>query len=246
MQNRIVRLTRPSLHAGVVAAVSLLTVFVALHVSADPPSKKKKSPASKSASVKKPASTPESTQSPVAKAPTVSADTGALPDRHLERGQLLARTAMAYRGIRYRWGGRSEQTGFDCSGLVQTVCAKWGIYLPRLGRDQYKMGVSVPKSQMVPGDLVFFKNTYKRGLSHVGIYIGDGWFIHAPSTGKTVSLTRIDDDYHAKHWAGARRLDLSKLPAVAGEDTAPKRVVLDESLVGEGRETAPPSASSDR
>ena len=136
------------------------------------------------------------------------------------------------------------RSGFDCSGLVQTVCAKWGLYLPRVARAQYKIGVPVKPADLQPGDLVFFKNTYRRGLSHVGIYIGDNLFIHAPGHGKVVMISRLDEGYHKRHWAGARRLDLSKLPKAPGEDAPPTQVVIEESP-----DTAtfqPPPSSDDK
>ena len=95
------------------------------------------------------------------------------------RGVNITRTAQQFKGMRYVWGGTSPKSGFDCSGLVQYVYAKWGIYLPRCASEQVNKGVSVKQNELQPGDLVFFQNTYKRGLSHVGIFVGDGWFIHA-------------------------------------------------------------------
>ena len=159
--------------------------------------------------------------------------------RSLTRGQYLARTALSYRGVPYRWGGRSSRTGFDCSGLVQAVCAKWGIFLPRVARAQYKVGVPVKPQDLQPGDLVFFKNTYRHGLSHVGIYIGQGCFIHAPRPGKSVMVSRLDESYYKHHWAGARHLNLSKLPPVPGEEKAPLRVILDPTVAQEGVESIP-------
>ena len=149
------------------------------------------------------------------------------PDRS-SRGYPLAHTALSYRGTPYRWGGTNLRTGVDCSGLVQAVCAKWGIMLPRAARAQFSVGTPVKPSELQPGDLVFFKNTYRHGLSHVGIYVGENHFIHAAGKGKGVRLSRIDVGYHKQHWAGARRLNLSKLPAVPGEQApTPERVLLD-------------------
>ncbi len=130
----------------------------------------------------------------------------------------------------YRFGGRSPRSGFDCSGLVQSVCAKWGIYLPRVAHTQFKVGVPVKPADLEPGDLVFFKNTYKRGISHVGIYIGNNYFIHAARPGKGVCLSRLDEAYNKRHWAGARRLNLSKLPPVPGEESAPQPVMVQDKL----------------
>jgi cell wall-associated NlpC family hydrolase len=135
----------------------------------------------------------------------------------LSRGENIARTALAYRGVAYRFGGRSAQSGFDCSGLVQTVCAKWGIYLPRVAGAQFARGVRVKPWQLQPGDLVFFQGTYKRGLSHVGIFIGQGQFVHAAGRGQGVRISKLSDSYNQHHWAGARRLDLSRLPKAPHE-----------------------------
>jgi len=157
---------------------------------------------------------------------------------------VLARTALSYRGVPYRWGGRSARTGFDCSGLVQAVCAKWGIYLPRVARAQYKVGAPVKPENLQPGDLVFFKNTYRRGLSHVGIYIGQGCFIHAPGRGKAVMVSRLDESYYKHHWFGARHLNLSKLPPVPGEQ-APEKVILDDTVAQTGVEAIPAHTGAD-
>ena len=148
------------------------------------------------------------------------------------RGMNITRTAQQFKGLPYVWGGTSPKRGFDCSGLVQYVYAKWGIYLPRCASEQVNKGVAVAKSDLQAGDLVFFKNTYKRGLSHVGIFIGDGWFIHAASERTGVILSRLDEGYHKNHWYGARRLDLSKLPPVAGEEQV-SRVILEEPTIGD-------------
>ncbi len=159
-------------------------------------------------------------------------------NRTSTRGDYLARTALAYRGAPYRFGGKSAQTGFDCSGLVQTVCAKWGIYVPRAAHAQYSAGQAVKSNDLQPGDLVFFKNTYKRGLSHVGIYIGERKFLHAAGQRFGVMVSSLDDTYHRNHYVGARRLNLSHLPPVPGEEGVPQRVLLDD---GKG-ETDTPAA----
>ena len=150
------------------------------------------------------------------------------------RGANITRTAQQFKGWPYVWGGTSPKSGFDCSGLVQYVYAKWGIYLPRCASEQVNKGVPVKFDDLQAGDLVFFKNTYKRGLSHVGIFVGDGWFIHASSARTGVILSRLDSGYHKAHWYGARRLNLSKLPPVEGEDQQPARVILEEPAAGSG------------
>lgn len=153
---------------------------------------------------------------------------GATVSRHATRGDYLARTALSYRGAPYRFGGRSR-SGFDCSGFVQTVCSKWGLLLPRAAGAQIHKGVPVPIGKLQPGDLVFFKNTYKHGISHVGIYIGENRFIHASRPGVGVVISRLDKGYHKQHFASARRLNLSKLPPVPGEEQPIRKVILEET-----------------
>src|SRR5262249_44539830 len=151
-------------------------------------SPRSKSPAQRSARTAsdppKTASDPSSQTKAPASAEGNSSDNNSTLDRHLSRGESMARTALAYRGAPYRFGSRSG--GFDCSGLIQTICAKYGIYLPRASNAQFNVGKPVPKDQLQPGDLVFFQNTYKRGISHVGIYIGEGQFLHAAGSRKGV------------------------------------------------------------
>ena len=138
----------------------------------------------------------------------------------------MARTALAYRGASYRFGSRSG--GFDCSGLMCAVCAKYGIFLPRASSAQYNVGTPVPKDKLQAGDLVFFRNTYKRGISHVGIYIGDNQFLHAAGSRTGVVVSRIDVGYHKDHYAGARRMDLAKLPHVRDEAKVVLTPILDD------------------
>jgi len=157
-------------------------------------------------------------------APTAAVAGGS---RHGTRGEYLARTALSYRGLRYRFGGESVRGGFDCSGLVREVCAKWGIYLPRAANAQFGAGKPVSRAALEPGDLVFFKNTYKRGLSHVGIYIGHNLFLHAAGRRQGVLVSSLFSAYHLNHWAGARRLDLSKLPAASGSEKVSGPVTID-------------------
>jgi cell wall-associated NlpC family hydrolase len=108
--------------------------------------------------------------------------------------------AMQYLGIPYQWGGESPSTGFDCSGFTYYVFSRVGVSLPRTVSAQYGVGVSVSRSQMEPGDLVFFN-----GLGHVGIYIGGNQFIHSPHTGDVVKISSITG-YYSSNWVGARRV----------------------------------------
>lgn len=113
-------------------------------------------------------------------------------------------TAKKYIGVPYLWGGTTP-SGFDCSGFVQFVFKAHGISLNRTCETQYKHGTYVSKSNLQPGDLVFFQNTYKAGISHVGIYIGNGQFIHASSS-KGVVISNLSSSYYVSHYYGARRI----------------------------------------
>jgi peptidoglycan DL-endopeptidase CwlO len=108
--------------------------------------------------------------------------------------------AMQYLGIPYQWGGESPSTGFDCSGFTYYVFSRVGVSLPRTVSAQYGVGVSVSRSQLEPGDLVFFN-----GLGHVGLYIGGNQFIHSPHTGDVVKISSITG-YYSSNWVGARRV----------------------------------------
>ena len=109
--------------------------------------------------------------------------------------------AMKYLGIPYKWGGASPSTGFDCSGFIMYVFAQVGVSLPHYAAAQYGLGSPVAKSDLQPGDLVFFN-----GLGHNGIYIGGGQFIHSPRTGDVVKISSLSDSWYAQTWVGARRL----------------------------------------
>lgn len=117
----------------------------------------------------------------------------------------ILQKAMTQLGKRYRPGGIRPETGFDCSGFTRWVYASMGVDLPRTSRDQFMEGKKISKNQLKPGDLVFFKRTKKR-ISHVGIYLDDGKFIHSSSRGDTVKISDIDSPAWSKKWAGARRV----------------------------------------
>lgn len=119
----------------------------------------------------------------------------------------LVLNAMGLMGVPYKRGGTSATTGFDCSGFVRTMYEQTlGLVLPRRAADQAKAAQTIPKTELQPGDLVFF-NTLHRAFSHVGIYIGDGKFIHSPSAGSSVRVDDMSESYWSKRFNGARRVD---------------------------------------
>ena len=114
--------------------------------------------------------------------------------------------AISLIGVKYKFGGNSAQSGFDCSGFVRHVFAdSVALELPRSSYAMGKLGKTVGKDDLQPGDLVFY-NTLRRGFSHVGIYLGEGRFVHAPSRGKSVEIVDMSDNYWEKRFNGARRL----------------------------------------
>lgn len=134
----------------------------------------------------------------------VAPSASALGSNPSSTADKIIRTAKSYIGVPYLWGGSSPK-GFDCSGFVQYVFAKHGISLPRTTDTQYKEGTYVSKSKLQPGDLVFLQNTYRDGISHVGIYVGDGKMIHASSS-KGVVISDLSTSYYVQHYYGARRI----------------------------------------
>jgi cell wall-associated NlpC family hydrolase len=122
--------------------------------------------------------------------------------------KVLADFAVTLRNIRYRRGGREPSTGFDCSGFVRYVFSHTLKQdLPSDSASQYLSGEKVDRTDMKTGDLVFFRIRGKR-ISHVGIYLDNGRFIHSPSTGKSVSISNLGEAYWAKRFVGAKRPDV--------------------------------------
>jgi cell wall-associated NlpC family hydrolase len=122
----------------------------------------------------------------------------------------VVRVALDAVGAPYRWGGTAEN-GFDCSGLVQYAYAQYGVSLPRTSRDQAAMGAAVPPvlSALAPGDILLFAGRPGGGVTHVGLYVGEGRFIHSGSTGVQLSLLEYGDAngaYWLERWVGARRI----------------------------------------
>jgi cell wall-associated NlpC family hydrolase len=131
-------------------------------------------------------------------------------DRVQDKAAEMIVSAMQFVGVRYARGGDSAETGFDCSGFTRHVFqSALGLVLPRRADEQAQAPgfASVPREALQPGDLVFF-NTLRREFSHVGIYIGENRFIHAPSRGKDVRTDDLRQTYWADRFNGARRASL--------------------------------------
>ncbi len=141
-------------------------------------------------------SSPPTTNSAPSSPSSPSSPTGAPSSQY---GGVVG-IAMQYLGLPYRWGGSSPSTGFDCSGFTMYVFSRAGASIPRTVSTQYGAGVAVSRSELQPGDLVFFN-----GLGHVGIYIGGNQFIHSPHTGDVVKISSITG-YYSSNYVGARRI----------------------------------------
>jgi cell wall-associated NlpC family hydrolase len=120
-------------------------------------------------------------------------------------GYSLSSAALSLRGAPYRFGG-TDPNGFDCSGLVSYVFSQHGLPMPREARDQFKVGKTVPRDRLEPGDLVFF-TTVAPGASHVGIAIGGDQFVHAPNERGVVRVDQLSSQYWATRFIGAKRVD---------------------------------------
>jgi len=160
-------------------------------------------------------------------------DAASFLDRLSARFKRLVEQAMTYLGTPYRRGGTTRR-GLDCSGLVGAVYGEQGLDLPRTAAQQFAEGVAVAAAELRPGDLVFFRNTYKRGISHVGIYIGDGRFLHAAGRRHGVIVSELSRPYYRIRYAGARR------PAAA----APEAATADRQGNVAGQGTAEVAGSS--
>lgn len=116
----------------------------------------------------------------------------------------IARLALSMVGVQYRYGGADPGEGFDCSGLVYYAYASNGHVVPRTSQAQFEAAHEIALAEALEGDLLFFQDQEK--LSHVGIYLGDGRFVHAPSSGDTVRVASIDAPYYRRHLVGVGRL----------------------------------------
>lgn len=149
---------------------------------------------------------------------TASFSSGAIADtlQQSEEKSILGRYSNAAQdvllkglelvGINYRMGGNDPNSGLDCSSYVQTVFRDAvGLVLPRTAREQAQIGAEVDRGELKPGDLVFF-NTMRRTFSHVGIYLGDNYFLHAPRAGSAVRVESMQSSYWTRRYNGARRV----------------------------------------
>ena len=116
----------------------------------------------------------------------------------------LVKTAETFIGVPYLWGGNSVDTGFDCSGLTMTVYQLNGLDLPRHSGDQFETGMPVEREELQPGDLIFFHTRGNGKISHVGIFVGEDQFIHAPGTGKTIRRDFLSSAYYRTRYVGGR------------------------------------------
>lgn len=119
-------------------------------------------------------------------------------------GERIAQHAMSMVGTPYLYGGSSPATGFDCSGLVYYSYTQSGISIPRTSLAQFRAARKISLNDAAAGDLLFFEDQEK--LSHVGVYLGAQRFVHAPTSGRTVSVASLDDDYYQMHLVGVGRL----------------------------------------
>ena len=118
--------------------------------------------------------------------------------------EKIIQTADNFIGVPYRWGGESVEEGFDCSGFTMTVYKLNGLDLPRSSKAQWRKGVPVNRNRLKKGDLVFFNTSRSRKISHVGIYTGNGRFIHAPGKGDRVQRASLYNQYFKTHYTGAK------------------------------------------
>jgi len=121
-----------------------------------------------------------------------------------DMGAIAARTAERFVGIPYRWGGDNVVEGMDCSGFVRAVYNLCGVSIPRTSREQYTAGDQVSRDDLRDGDLVFFGSSEDK-INHVGIFVGNGKFVHAPRRGEEIKVSSVNDDYFEKRFVGARR-----------------------------------------
>lgn len=146
-------------------------------------------------------------------AATATATVKAAAVNALATAEQLSMFALGLIGVNYRMGGSTPETGLDCSGLVRYVFQQvTGVSLPHSAKAMSRVGSTVSITDLKPGDLVFF-NTRRFAFSHVGIYLGENRFLHAPARGRDVEIATLDKSYWQKHFNGARRL-IGVLPSL--------------------------------
>ena len=128
----------------------------------------------------------------------------ALPREKSDMGAIAARTAERFVGIPYRWGGDTVVDGMDCSGFARAVYNLCGVNIPRTAREQYLVGDVVGRDELKDGDLVFFGASLD-AITHVGIFVGNGRFVHAPRRGDDIKVSTLDESYYQKKFIGAKR-----------------------------------------
>lgn len=121
-----------------------------------------------------------------------------------DMGNIAARTAERFVGIPYRWGGDTVVDGMDCSGFVRAVYNLCGVNIPRTSREQYRVGDAIGRDELKDGDLVFFGASADE-INHVGIFVGNGRFVHAPRRGDDIKVSSMDESYFQKKFVGAKR-----------------------------------------
>lgn len=119
-------------------------------------------------------------------------------------GPQVAQDALAFLGTPYLWGGELPETGFDCSGFLQYLYGKRGVEIPRVAEDQADVGIPIPPQGLRAGDVIFFADS-SGYIHHIGMYLGDGYFVHSPKTGDVVKISSLYESYYAGQYAGARR-----------------------------------------
>lgn len=150
---------------------------------------------------------------------------------NLKASELVVH-AIGFLGVPYQRGGNTAETGFDCSGFVKAIYEQTiGLVLPRRAEQQAAATQNIDQKDLVPGDLVFF-NTMRRAFSHVGIYIGDGKFIHSPKPGSEVRVESLAAAYWNRRFDGARRVNTSQDDASSAVDAALRSRLKPDALSG--------------
>lgn len=174
-------------------------------------------------------------------APIRATATGGVPElTEADAAELILRS-LGLLGIEYRLGGNTPASGLDCSGFVRHVYREaLGLTLPRRADEMSTIGTPLTRTQLKPGDLVFF-NTLGRPFSHVGLYMGEGRFVHAPSTGNVIRVEPLSARYWAQRFEGGRRVPLSNA-LLARDQTGLDRLIQTRvELAAAGRIAVDPS-----